>query len=114
MFLPKRPFVPQIAPQTALPKISAIAPWLAAELAAYLSNRRRVYDQAWDGDLRRAAKAHGDGPVQEALAMIEAQRNQPAEQWDRCGHAAEVRQAIIRLLSRKQEAPEGFDDGVKI
>jgi hypothetical protein len=56
-----------------------------ADLADRIAARRRVYDEALAADMRRLAKAHGDGPLRDALRLLDKQH--PArEVWNRAEH----------------------------
>jgi hypothetical protein len=71
-----------------------------ADLAEYVADRRRIYDEALAGDMRSLAKAHGDGPVRDAVQMLDKQ--QPASQWDAAGHKQAVASGIERTIAARR------------
>ena len=79
-----------------------------ADLAEYVAARRRIYDEALAADMRRLAKAHGEGPVREGLALIgQRARQGKGGPWDSLGHAQAVRAGIAQVLAERQlSAPE--------
>jgi hypothetical protein len=78
-------------------------PPIIAVIADQIAARRRVYDEALAADLRRLAKAHGDGPVQEALRLVGRQQH-PTERWDHAGHQRAVREGVERTIAERRLA----------
>jgi hypothetical protein len=69
------------------------------DLAEYLADRRRVYEEAFAADLRRLSAAHGASAITDALRLLEQQRAASgSDQWDRDGHRQAVQQGIERTI----------------
>jgi hypothetical protein len=71
------------------------------EIAEQILARERLYDAAFESDLTALRKRHGDGPVEEALAALEAREAEADEPWDQRGHTLEVQRGIARVLSER-------------
>jgi hypothetical protein len=87
---------------------------IIAEIAERITERRRLYDACFTGDLDRLRARFGPGPVLEALQHLKQGPPRPSK-FEARAHRAEVSRAIAALLERKARDPELFaDDGVKI
>ena len=75
-----------------------------ADIAEQIEARRRVYEGAFAADMARLRAQHGDGPVDEALQLIE--RRSPPSDWDARGHARRVARGIGRLMAERREREE--------
>ena len=84
---------------------------IVAEIAKTIGARRRLYDGSYTGDLDRLRAVHGPGAVLEALQTLE---RRSGVTWDASGHRAAVQDAVGRLLQRRQQHPDRFDDATKI
>jgi hypothetical protein len=76
-----------------------------ADIAERIVERRKIYTAAYECDLRRLSAEHGDGPVQDALAMIETH-----DGWDREAHARAVQRGIERVLRERRQRASEFPD----
>jgi hypothetical protein len=75
------------------------------DLAEYLADRRRVYDEAFAADLRRLRAVHGASSVIDALRLLEQQRAASgSDQWDRDGHRQAVQQGVERTIALRRLA----------
>jgi hypothetical protein len=63
-------------------------------------------------DLDRLTRQHGDGPVQEALAMVETR--EPADQWDAAGHKQAVESGIERTIAARRLAESSASGSSRI
>jgi hypothetical protein len=73
------------------------------ELAEQISAREELYDAAFESDLAVLRKRHGEGPVEEALAVLEAREAEAGEPWDQQGHTLEVQRGITRVLREQRD-----------
>jgi N-formylglutamate amidohydrolase len=64
----------------------------AADIAEYLADRCRVYDDAFAADLRRLRAAHGSSTVLDALRLLDAHA-------DRHDHKEAVRDGVSETLT---------------
>jgi N-formylglutamate amidohydrolase len=64
-----------------------------ADIAEYIAARTKLYDAAFEADLRRLRAAHGSSPVIEALRLLE----QHADRRD--GYSQVARDSVARTLS---------------
>jgi hypothetical protein len=75
-----------------------------ADIAEFITARRRTYDEALAADMRRLAKAHGETVVQEALKLVG--RRKPANHfhWNADAHRRAVAAGLQRVLIERHLA----------
>jgi N-formylglutamate amidohydrolase len=73
-----------------------------ADIAEYIAERCRVYDEALAADLRRLSAVHGSSSVTAALQMLEERAGKAGSESDREGHRAAVREGVARTLALRR------------
>jgi hypothetical protein len=74
-----------------------------ADLAEKITTRLSVYRSALAADMRRFRTQFGDGPVYEALQLIEQRDRVTVADWDAAGHARQVQAGLMRAVAEHHE-----------
>src|SRR5262249_35594184 len=97
-----------LEPTTAAPMATS-SQKILAELVDQITSKRNLYRSAYSADLKRLESAPGAAAIAEALQLVvERDARRDAGSWDPQGHAVQVRQAVDRLLQRRQPQDHRF------
>ncbi len=71
------------------------------DLAEMIVAPQRVYQAAFDADLRLLRAQHCATAIAAALKLVERNARRDGDGWDQAGHAEAVRYGIARLIGKR-------------